>query len=896
MKKFLLLLIAAMLLPVASMAQNKAISKGARGSSTAKTETRLLVSPNVLDALVTTPVTSHTLAAWVKLTDYASTSYTTESGVKNGVIMGYGGTDHANDNGMYNLCINSDGQLSLIGWGVGGTLQDGAGPVSTSTISKNVWHFMAVVIDVENRKTVVYLDGTQFCDKAWSTDASLSWFTNENPYIYFAGWNFPGALDEVQVYNKALSAEDVATAAYNPNSVDGLVAYYTLDEAVSTNQFENKATGATAPNAIWQTASFSGLWANGCVTQSGTSVEAPTLIDSDRVIASDTKYTVTYYQPFGGTITVTNGSTEVASGSEVYEGTVLTVTATPNTGYALSALYANGMELMSNRYTVNSDVTFDADFEEGGEYCTPTPISGRTNGINTSYGGRGITSLAVSSGGNSITVTGQGTTGTRPVYTDRTSNILTVEPGSTVTINAAGSGEWMNTFIFVDFDKNGITNDDRVYVDNLGDNICNTYAGTRTFTVPSDLAPGKYRVRYMVDWDGVSPCQYGQSSDNGEAIIDFLLSVASPNKTYTVTIPEITNGTLVVKNGDTIINNGDKVDFGTVLTLEVTPAEGYELTSLTAGGVAIEGNSFTVKNNVEFGATFVKKTFIVTISEFTNGTVVVKNGDTIINNGDKVDYGTVLTFEVTPVEGYELTSLTAGDVAVENNSFTVKDNVELGATFAKKMLVVFFSKTENGTMVIKNGEQTINLADKVEYGTVLTIETTPAEGYELASITANDEAIEGNSFTVKDNVEFGATFTKKMLTVTIPEIEHGKVVVKNGETEVKNGDKVEYGTVLTFEFIPDEGYEFTGLTAGEVTVEDDNFTINDNVEFNASFAKQTFTVTIPEIENGTVVVKAGEQTIANGDKVEYGTALTFEVTPNEGYELVSLTAGETAVE
>ncbi|MDE7411341.1 MAG: hypothetical protein K2M94_04805, partial [Paramuribaculum sp.] len=303
-----------------------------------------------------------------------------------------------------------------------------------------------------------------------------------------------------------------------------------------------------------------------------------------------------------------------------------------------------------------------------------------------------------------------------------------------------------------------------------------------------------------------------------------------------------------------------------------------------------------VTSDVTIGASFAKQTFTVTIPEIENGTVTVKNGDTEVKSGDKVEYGTALTFEVTPNEGYELVSLTAGETAVENNSYTVTSDVTIGATFAKQTFTVTIPEIENGTVTVKNGDTVINNGDKVEYGTTLTFEVTPNEGYELVSLTAGETAVENNSYIVTSDVTIGATFAKQTFTVTIPEIENGTVTVKNGDTEVKSGDKVEYGTALTFEVTPNEGYELVSLTAGETAVENNSYTVTSDVTIGATFAKQTFTVTIPEIENGTVVVKAGEQTIANGDKVEYGTVLTFEATPADGYEFESYTIDGNSVE
>ncbi|MBQ7698312.1 MAG: hypothetical protein IJT35_07020, partial [Paludibacteraceae bacterium] len=69
-------------------------------------------------------------------------------------------------------------------------------------------------------------------------------------------------------------------------------------------------------------------------------------------------HTVTISTPTNGTITVMDGETTINNGDQVEEGTVLTVTATPATGYHFDSWANNGAASV----TVNSDVTIGATF------------------------------------------------------------------------------------------------------------------------------------------------------------------------------------------------------------------------------------------------------------------------------------------------------------------------------------------------------------------------------------------------------------------------------------------------------------------------------------------------------------------------------------------------------
>ena len=79
-------------------------------------------------------------------------------------------------------------------------------------------------------------------------------------------------------------------------------------------------------------------------------------------------------------------------------------------------------------------------------------------------------------------------------------------------------------------------------------------------------------------------------------------------KTHHVSFNGPQGGTLVVKRGETPISDGDDFVKGTVLTVEATPAEGYNLQSLTCTGATLEDGQLTVgTEDIEITATFVAK-------------------------------------------------------------------------------------------------------------------------------------------------------------------------------------------------------------------------------------------------------------------------------------------------
>ena len=145
----------------------------------------------------------------------------------------------------------------------------------------------------------------------------------------------------------------------------------------------------------------------------------------------------------------------------------------------------------------------------------------------------------------------------------------------------------------------------------------------------------------------------------------------------------------------------------------------------------------------------------VTLTKEGEGTIAA-TGATDLN---AVSLGTELTIEATPAAGYELTALTANDTDIlATKKFTVTADTEVKATFTKKTYAVTLTKEGKGTLTA-TGAADLNA---VPEGTELTIEATPAEGYELKALTANGtDILATKKFTVTADTEVKATFTKK---------------------------------------------------------------------------------------------------------------------------------------
>lgn len=133
------------------------------------------------------------------------------------------------------------------------------------------------------------------------------------------------------------------------------------------------------------------------------------------------------------------------------------------------------------------------------------------------------------------------------MYIKRLDDCLRAKIGETVTAGFDWSGTWMCGYAYIDFGKDGSYDVD--YDDN-GVNAMKdlmTYSMYKnknskgatvsgepsinppSFTIPSDVKPGIYRMRYKVDWDCVDPGGNTLSGNdikkNGGVIVDTRINV-----------------------------------------------------------------------------------------------------------------------------------------------------------------------------------------------------------------------------------------------------------------------------------------------------------------------------------------------------------------------------------
>lgn len=326
-------------------------------------------------------------------------------------------------------------------------------------------------------------------------------------------------------------------------------------------------------------------------------------------IAVPTKYNVTIAPAEHGTIKVLAGSEEIASGSQVNEGTVITIAGEAERGYMLGSATVNGAPIEGFTYEVNENVEIGGTFvDRVPSYSTPT---------GNSYSANYLTAITSTGAQENISYTADANPGIYNLLSDA----ISVVPGSEFSINFVANGNghtaaqedirYCAAYIFADWDGYG----DFVQIAKLGntpptDNAYGNYDEVmninQTFTMPADVAVGtatRIRIIYQNAWTGLGANDLATTPDaNAENLekgiaYDIVVNAVAPAPTlYAITIAE-TEATVEAN-----VEDLTAVEEGTEVTFTITAPEGKQIASVTYNDETITANedgTYTITVNAD---------------------------------------------------------------------------------------------------------------------------------------------------------------------------------------------------------------------------------------------------------------------------------------------------------
>ena len=217
----------------------------------------------------------------------------------------------------------------------------------------------------------------------------------------------------------------------------------------------------------------------------------------------------------------------------------------------------NGFENFVCKFTTeNGQFVYGekAETPDPGQPDEKYPVSFDKTALNTSAHGRMLNSFSLQQAGKEKQTKSVKTS--KAAYEDHTADEpFTVEAGSELTASFDYTGEWMHSFVYIDFDNDGDfsykegqwdqtgtdlvaysfysldsnpKNDTSGY-NSVGDEL--TGDARNTYAAPSFKAPakaGEYRIRFKLDWNCILPGGSSSILSDGGGVWDATLKVVEP--------------------------------------------------------------------------------------------------------------------------------------------------------------------------------------------------------------------------------------------------------------------------------------------------------------------------------------------------------------------------------
>ena len=571
-------------------------------------------------------------------------------------------------------------------------------PLTALNVSKNT---ALTQLDCDNNQLTI-LDVSQ--------NTALTWLDCDNNQLTMLDLSKNTALINLDCYNNQLTALNVSqnTAliwleCYN-NQLTALdVSKNTKLETL--NCHGNQIKGEEMTRLVNSLPDRTGKKAGEFAVVQEPAPEGNICLKSDVAIAKGKNWnTLKYksdtrkYVPYEGaqtlkvTLTKEGEGTLTATGAAdlnaVLEGTELTIVATPADGYKLTALTANGKDILTTKkLSVREDTEIKATFAKKKNYTVTFTPEGEGK-LTATRNGEPFTSGSPAYEGEKIVITAQPAEGYQidKWLIGKEEIEATLYTGQTTFECTVGTAD---VLIKATFTKKTFA----VTLSKEGE-------GTLTATGADDLTAVPYGTELTIVATPTEGYELTALTANGTDILatkKFVVKGATEVKAtfskkskpeYRITFTTDGNGTLNAIKEGAPFTSGSTAREGDKIIFTAQPATGYKVDKWLLSEAEIELTPYTGLATFEctvgtadvlLKTTFVQQTFAVTLTSNEHGTI------SIVENVDlkAVPYGTTLTVQATGKNDQcELTALTAnGEDILATKKFVVKGATEVKATF-----------------------------------------------------------------------------------------------------------------------------------------------------------------------------------------------------------------------
>ena len=567
-----------------------------------------------------------------------------------------------------------------------------------------------------------------------------------------------------------------------------------------------------------------GSWSDGSNQQNRNITVSQNLTLIANFIESTNNFTLSVESGTGGTVSTTGG---------VYnEGSQVSITATPSSGYSFNT-WSNGSTDNPITVSINSDLSITANFESTPSY--------------------NIT-LNANSGGS---VSGAGS------YTQGTQVTLSATPNTGYLFSSWSDGSTQqNRTISVSQNLTLTANFEIISTGTI------TYSINLTANSGGSVSGGgSYQQGTQVTLSATPNTGYLFSSwSDGSTVQSRTISV-SQNLTLTANFTAITYSINLTANSGGSVSGGGSYQQGTQVNLTATPNTGYTFSSWSDGSNE-QNRVISVTQNLTLTANFVSITYTLTVSSGTGGSVTSSSLSSIETTGGTYNYGSQVSLYASPNTGYTFSSWSDGSTQ-QSRTISMSQNTTITANFTAITYSINLTANSGGS---------VSGAGSYTQGTQVTLSATPNTGY-LFSSWSDGSTEQSRTISVSQNLTLTANFEIISTGTTSYSI---NVSANSGGT-VSGGGSYDQGTQVTLTATPNTGYTFSSWSDGS-TEQSRTITVSQDLTLTANFSANTYSVSLTANTGGSV---------SGAGTYEQGTQVTLTATPNTGYTFSSWSDGST---
>ena len=630
------------------------------------------------------------------------------------------------------------------------------------------------------------------------------------------------------------------------------------------------------------------------------------VVTRNRSLTANFTYTMTTAVVGGGSVAKSPNLTAYTP------GTVVSLTATPTTGYNFSAWSGDTVAAgnpISLAMTSNRSVT--ATFALKTYTITLANVGNGTAAKSpdqaTYTHGSPVTLTATPAGGNSfVSWSGDTATATTPLNivvtknrtltanftwalntavsgggsVARNPNLAAYNPGTSVTLTPTPSVGWNFTGWTGDTTTANaslvfVMNKNRSYTANFA---LNTYTVTLTDVGNGTSARNPAQANYtygstvvltavpiagnaFVSWSGDTA-----TTTNPLSIVVTKNRALTANYTYSLTTALSGNGSIGVAPSQSAFNAG------TPVTLTATAGVGSTFSGWTGDTTtATNPLALVMTRNRSLTANFTLQTYTVTLAALGNGAAAKAPVQA------NYTYGSTVTLTGTPNAGNAFVAW-SGDTATSTNplSLVVTRNRSLTANFTFALVTAVAG---NGSVAV-SPNQTAFVA-----GSAATLTATPATGYSFTGWTGDTTAATNPlNLVITRNRSLTANFAINSYTLSVNISGSGAVL------QSPNQPSYTHGTSVTLTATPQPGFNFAGWSGDTAAVTNPlSIVMTRNRSLTATFAINQYTVVGSVAGSGAVALSPN---LAN---YNYGFTVSLSATPDAGWHFTGWTGDTTTV-